>query len=206
MAIKRLLADSNMDAPTFLDECIEVLQHGSAQQKQDVALFLGHFGDPEAIGPLVDELDHPDDEVRKSVCNALNWLQANGDMVEAKLLTLCRGDRSPGVRVWAALALCGSHKKDAVAAYRFGLKSDDWRVWQLCEEELERMGKLELPLPEHIYTKITPEEYKAMRSSGRPWFGREIKKNGKLYFERYDGGVDGVPICYEWYQVRLPEK
>jgi hypothetical protein len=144
--------------------------------------------------------------VRESACYGLDWLHAKGELVEPKLVKLCREDPSPGVRVWAAVALRGSHAQDAIAAYQAGLKSTDRKIWQLCEEELDKTGKLELPLPEHIYSKISPEEYRSMTASAVPRIGREITKGGMTYFEHCEGGRDGIPVRTEWYQVKLPNK
>jgi hypothetical protein len=195
-----------MDAPTLLDGCIDILRRGTVLEKETVAEFLGQFGDSKAIVPLVAELDHPEAKVRRSVCYALSWLHAKGDLVGAKLVELCRNDPSPGVRVWAALALQGSHEKDALDAYQAGLESPDRSLWQLCEEELERMGKLKLPLPEHIYAEIRLGEYKSMKAGYGPRIWRETERNGTVYFECHEGGNDGIPIRYEWYQARLSNR
>ncbi len=205
-AIEKALLASNMDAATLLDGCINLLRQGTAKEKATIAEFLGRLGDPKAIEPLVAELDDPEVEVRRNACCALRWLNAKGEIVEPKLLKLCRLDPSPAVRVWAALALDGSHEQDAIAAYQAGLESIDRSLWQLSEEELAKKRKLNLPLPEHIYTKISPKEYKMMMDTGRPRFGRKIKHNDTLYFELYVGGNDGTPVRTEWYRVSLPEK
>jgi len=202
-AIQNGLAASNMDAKTLYDGCIGLLKRGTAKEKETVAAFLGHFGDRDAIGPLVTELDHPDEKVRKSVCFALRWLDAKGEILEARLLKLCQKDPSPGVRVSAAFALQGSHQEDAIAAYQSGLESTDRSLWLLCEEELAWMWKLKLPLPEHIYTKTSPAYYKGIKANGR--IGRVTKKNGTIYFEEARGGHDGIPLWHEWYKVTLPE-
>jgi hypothetical protein len=44
-------------------------------------------------------------------------------------------------------------------------------LWELCEDRLEQKGKLEWPLPEHVYTEISPEQYLEIKGrDGVDWY------------------------------------
>src|SRR5262249_27742056 len=136
------------------------------------------------------------------VCYALAALGAKGEAMESALVKLCRDDWSIDVRVAAALALNGSSEEDAVATFKLGLHSAEhpW-VRETCEDELEKRGKLELPLPEDLYSPVTYEEFQKMKQDKWYRIERLIEINGMIYFEARENPPHS-PGVRHWYRAK----
>jgi HEAT repeat protein len=200
--IENALAAAKLELHDLLKGCIELLRHGSASEKVQSARFLGRLGNPSVINPIVESLGDPDETVREAACYALQWLAATGKSVETPLARLCREDPSVAVRVAAAVALKNSNETDVVTAYQLGLKSTNSSLWQICEDELDKRGKLELPLPDHVYTEISQARYQQIKSDRWYWVQRETTRNGTVYLEVVER-VHHVPLHRDWYKLKL---
>ena|SRR5437867_6974584 len=202
--IRREIANEKLDGKALLRGSIKLLQRAKPEERRKAARFLGRLGDRSAIVPLVKALDDQDQALRDEICYALQWLDAKGEPGESALVKLRREDPSIDVRVAAALALGRPKDKDAVAAFQLGLRStkNGW-VREICEDELEKMGKLELPLPEHVYTEIRKEEYQEIRADRR-WYTvrRLIRKGDTIYFEAVEHPRH-APQFPHWYRTKL---
>jgi hypothetical protein len=86
--------------------------------------------------------------------------------------------------------------------FRLGLNSKDKRLWQVCEDELERMGKLRLPLPERVYTEISQTRYQEIKSDKWYWVQRETSTNDMIYLEVVER-VHHVQLRRDWYKTRV---
>jgi len=107
--------------------------------------------------------------------------------------------------VSAALILGRPKDKEAVAAFELGLRStkQGW-IREICEDELDKLGKLRLPLPEDVYTAISEEEYERFkeRPSWRERVEREIKKGDTIYLEVVTQPAH-APAFRDWFKVKL---
>jgi hypothetical protein len=98
--------------------------------------------------------------------------------------------------------LNGSSEKDAVTAFQLGLKSTNHGLWEICEDELDKRGKLTLPLPEHVYTEISHKRYQEIKKHDR-WYElvRETTKNGTIYLEVMER-AHHVVLHRDWYKTK----
>jgi hypothetical protein len=203
-AIKNKIAEEHVDAEGLLRGAIKLLVAGEPKERRQATRLLGRLGDRRAVEPLVDILDDSDQELREEACYSLQWLHARGKLPEAALIRLRASDSSVDVRVAAALALDRPTDEDAIAAFKLGIElgSNDW-AREICENQLEKMGMLELPLPEKIYTEISPAFY-ATIISHPDWFTvrRQCRKGDFLYFEAVERGVE-TPDRPWWYRVKI---
>jgi hypothetical protein len=200
--VEERISERHVDPDALLRGCIDLLQNGTLEEKRKASRLLGRLGNPRAITSLVEVLEDPDEGLRIATCFALQWLHAEDESVRLALLQRCRGDRSVDVRVVAAQALDGSNDASLVAAYRLGLQSTskDW-IREICEDELEKRGMLELPLAEAVYSKISYEEYLTIKRDPRYHIRREIEMDGLIYFEAVERDPHrfGIP---HWYRAR----
>lgn len=206
------LDTAGMQPRDFIEACIELLERGSTEEKEKAARFLGRLakklGDPfTPIEPLSRALLDPHDSVRARACYALQWLDAGeSEPIKSKLAQLCRADPAIAVRVAAAVALETAGGDDASAAFEAGLESEKKALWEVCEDCLERVGKLKLPLPKHIYREITPEKYEQMMADSRWYsFRRETKVDSTIYLEFIER-AHHVPLHRQWARVTLESK
>jgi hypothetical protein len=201
---ERQVARQHIDPHALLRGCIKLLHHGTPDQRRKAARLMGRLGNLSATEPLVEVLEDPDEDLRVTICFALQWLHAEDRRAQSALLRLCGDDPSVDVRVAAALALQGSNEAIAVEAYRQGLQftSKGW-IREICEDELETRGKLELPLSGDVYTKLSYEDYQRIKGSPR-WYRvqREIERDGILYFEAVEV-VPHAPGVRNWYRTNL---
>src|SRR5690242_5123077 len=158
--IAQEITTQGLDSRMVLDGAIDLLRNETPEWRQKAARFLGKLANPAAAGALIEALDNAESAVRVSACYALRSLGVEGPSAEPRLAELCRNDTSLDVRVAAAVALNGSNNALAVEAFIAGLESTEteW-VREVCEDQLSRRGKLELPLPKDIYAEISREEY-----------------------------------------------
>lgn len=202
---EELARRAKMRSSDLLKGCIELLEKGTPEQREKSASFLGRFGDRSAIGPLTKSLTDKCDAVREASCYALQWLDANDENTRKSVLNLCRTDPAIAVRVGAALALDGFSADDEVAAFKAGLNANIPHIWQICEDELEKKGNLELPLPEHVYRDISHQRYREIMADRRwYWIQRETTKDGRIYIEVVEN-VKGVPLRRNWYRTTAPQ-
>jgi hypothetical protein len=184
-----------------------LLKDSSAEVREDAADLLGYLHDAAARPALTDALRDNETRVRCAACAALGRITP-GDAAEPVLARLRRADPSVEVRVAAAQALGRLADADALAAFRLGLAGKDEGVREQCEDILERMGQLVLPLPEAVYEGVSPEEYQRWRESGS--VERQAIKDGTIFFEVTQRvGVRGSPgaVCtlgYRryWYRTK----
>jgi len=200
--VEKELKTSQLDRLTLLQGCVLLLQIGTAEEKSKCASFLGRLGEQSTIEPLRELLTDKDSSVRASACYALLWLQAKDEPTQRKLSRLCRDDSSVEVRVAAAVALSGTDEVAVIAALNDGLKSRNRQLWRTCEDELHRLGKLELPLPMHIYTEISLTRYQEMKSDRWYWIQRETTQDNVIYLEIVER-VKDVPLWRDWYRVPI---
>jgi hypothetical protein len=194
-----------VDKQGLLRGSIELLKNGEPAKRKEVALVLGQLGDKEAVGPLIDVLGDPNASLRETACYALHRLHSKDKPAEPLLARLRSKDPSVDVRVAAAFALERPNDQESIAAFKAGIESTQkpW-VRESCENQLEEIGKLELPLPEKVYAEIGRERYKDILKEPR-WnhVRRKCKKGDILYFEvTHIHGVE-VPVDYAWYWVKL---
>jgi hypothetical protein len=121
---------------------------------------------------------------------------------------VCRNDPVVEVRVLAAEAL-GGGDEDALAAFRLGLASDDEVLRDRCERTLERLDKLDLPLPDHVYRSVGTAAYERWLALGE--VRRQVTKSGFVYFEIVErvgmrpppGAVCAIGAKRYWYRARV---
>jgi hypothetical protein len=162
-----------------LQELSLLLSHSQPDVRKDAAYLLGYLKDVAARGMLSEAIDDADELVRVAVCTALGWIKP-GEVAEPSLTMMCRDDPSVEVRVAAAEAL-GRDDDDAIAAYRLGLVGKNEWLREKCEIVLERLGKLELPLPEEVYGPVSRQDYERWLAAGK--VERHVTKAGTIYFE-----------------------
>jgi hypothetical protein len=202
-AVGSQIAAEPLDALVLLRGSLELLQRGTPEERRKSARFLGRLGSRSAILPLVKTLDDPDEELRETICYALQWLDAKGEPADSALVRLRREDPSVDVRVAAARTLNRPTDEETLAAYRLGLKSTRYgSVREICEDKLEKMGKLELPLPENVYTQISNEQYEEIKADRWYKIRREVKKGDTIYFEAVERPRH-VPAITNWFRVKL---
>jgi HEAT repeat protein len=183
---------------------ISLLKKGKEEERKIAANFLGRLKDKEAIGPLVEVLDDPNESLREEACYALQWLDAKGKPAEPVLVRLRAKDPSVDVRVAATLVLERPTDEESIATFEAGLLfSQNPYVRERCENQLEEIGKLKLPLPEKIYTEISWEKYLEIRQDEN-WYSvrRECKQGNILYFEAVEIGHHAGEFPH-WYRVKL---
>jgi hypothetical protein len=202
--VRSLIVAKNLNEKQLLRGALEMLQFAEPKERKKGIWFLGRLGDPSAIGPLVKALDQSDEDSREDICFALQWLDAKGEPAESALVKLRREDQSADVRVAAAVALERPTDPEAVAAYELGLRltKKEW-VRELCEDELEKQGKLQLPLSEEIYTEIDIKKYEDLKGYMRITLRREITKGDTLFFEATLRRPDGLSALHDWYKVKV---
>jgi HEAT repeats len=194
---------------TLVEGCVELLEEGTADERKQAVHLLGRLGNRfgsirsgPVLQPLIRALNDPSTNVREEACYALRKVDESGRAAEQALLQVCRTDPSTDIRVIAAFGLPPGHETEVDVALDTGMRATN-RFWlrQDCEDELDRRGKLRLPLPDRIYTNLTVEEYKRMRAY---WSGirRKTVKDGVVYIE-VDEIDHHVPALREWYRVTL---
>jgi hypothetical protein len=205
--IRAWFARQTADPAAPLRGLTALLKDSSVEVRKDAAHLLGYLHDAAARPALTDALRDNEARVRCAACTALGWITP-GDAAEAVLARLRRADPSVRVRVAAAQALGRLAEADALTAFRLGLAGKDEGLRERCEDILERMGQLVLPLPEAVYEGVSPEEYRRWREEGR--VERQAIKDGTIFFEVTKRvGVRGSPgaVCtlgYRryWYRTK----
>src|SRR5207248_2489497 len=91
--------------------------------------------------------------------------------------------------------------KESVAAFQLGLRSETTRA--VCEDELEMIGKLELPLPDDAYLETGYDQYQKMKSD--KWFSlmQEVTKGSTIYFEALERIDPAIPRKHHWYRTKI---
>lgn len=203
-AVQNEINREKVDNKALLRGSIQLIMDGKEEERKKAAHFLGRLGDKSAVGPLVDLLGDPKESLREDACYALQWLHVKGEPAESILVRLRAKDPSVDVRVAAAFALGRPPDQKSIAVFKEGIEStqDPW-VRDSCEDELESIGKLELPLPEKVYTEITTGKYSLIIGDPRGYFvRRKCQKGNILYFEAAKR-VHHVPQPPNWYKVKL---
>jgi hypothetical protein len=198
---------AHMSRAELLSGCLELLKRGTPDMRANAARLLGKLKDPAVIAPLMEALADADEDVRRRACYALDAAGAKGKAFKEALVRLCRTDPSVPVRVAAADVLDDPDNEDTTAAFRLGLQSDKSWLWETCEDQLEKRGKLELPLPEHVYAEISHERYqdiKAGRGGIDGRFRREMTKDGTIYQEAYTDGHHML-VLRRWYRTKADQ-
>jgi HEAT repeat protein len=201
--VKRAITADGIDAEALLRGTIELLHEGTPDTRRTAARFLGRLGDASAIVPLVGALDDPDAELREEACHSLRALGTNGEPAESALFTICRTDPAIDVRVAAVLALKRPTDKDALAAFELGVRTtkNPW-VREVCEEELEKLGKLHLPLPDAVYALLRQKEFEIMKKRFRTDVRRKTKKGDTTYVELVESFPDAIPRQTHWFKFK----
>jgi len=93
---------------SFPEEAWAVVSRGAEQESDPVALnaaiaALGHIGNPEAVPLIARHCQHPDEDLRFTVANALGSFPNDPRSCESLLLMV--KDSDPDVREWATFAL-----------------------------------------------------------------------------------------------------
>lgn len=98
------------DHPThvFQEEAYAVVSRVAENENDPVALnaaiaALGHIGNPEAVPLIARHCQHPDEDIRFTVANALGSFP--NDPLSCKSMLLMMKDSDPDVRDWTAFAL-----------------------------------------------------------------------------------------------------
>lgn len=193
-----------VDTKALLRGSIQLLKDGEEEERKKAAHFLGRLGDKGAVEPLVDVLTDPNESIRESACYGLQWLHVKGAPAEPLLVRLRAKDPSVDVRVAAAFALGRPPDEKSIAAFKEGIElTQNHSVRSSCENELESIGKLELPLPEKVYAEISRERYQEFLNDPR-WYTiqRKRKKGDILYFEVVENARH-VLLIPTWYRVKL---
>jgi hypothetical protein len=187
----------------FLD-LVERHQDGRVRSRACISLGLLH--DTRATTVLEHALAmDQDSQVRRSAAQALGFV---GDRDAVPVLAQrLREEPCDDVRSGIGRALGEIGGDDAVKALQSALndKSDDVR--ESCELSLERLGKLQLPLPEETYRDVTPEQYAWYAANEK--IKNSVEKNGTIYFEvvypvavAVKGGGCGLGSKRLWYRLR----
>jgi len=178
---------------------IASLKDKSERVRSTAAISLGNLGDRTATPSLIELLKKdPDGLVRRCVGQAFEAMpdpRAVPSLVEA-----LRKDDEPDVRRNAAQALGKIGGDEAVAALEKGVLEADHRVRAYCEDALERLKRLSLPLPEEVYTDIFYDSYEQLRKAKRVF--REVRKAGKIYFEYEEIREMHFPTGHGWFSYR----
>jgi hypothetical protein len=186
---------------------IRLLEHGSPRAKARAALFLGKLGDASAIPRLVEAAKDPDPDVRVAFCHALIALchrRVSISAAEETLIRLRADDPALEVRLAAATTLQRPNDPASIAVFKAGLASTSPWIRSECEDQLDELGQLELPLAESSYQRIGYDLYKQRKfGSWRDKILRETRKNGKLYFEYEFRSAHG-PWLREWFVTNEP--
>ena len=200
--IEKELVSSKLEVTNLITGIREIIEHGSQLEKTKSVRFLGRLGNPSTIKFLHKTLADSNETVREEACYALQRMKAKGEGIEEALAGLCRNDASVAVRVAAASGLGRSRDADRLSAYQLGLSSKDNSVWEICEDELEKMGKLELPLPAHLYREISHSRYLEIKSDKWYFVQRETKRNSIIYIEVVER-AHHVLLHRDWYKTKV---
>jgi HEAT repeat protein len=204
-AVQNAIQKKRVDSKALLRGAIQLLKDGKEEERGKVAYFLGRLGDKEAVGPLVDVLADPNASLREDVCIALQWLHVKGEPAEPVLVRLRAEDPSLDVRVAAAFALGRPPDEKSIATFKEGIEfTKKPSVRSACEDELESIGRLELPLPEKVYVEINSGKY-IIGDPKRYVVQRKCKKGDTLYFEAAKR-IAHVPLDWQWYRVKLSKE
>jgi hypothetical protein len=186
-ALQPLLAQLQIDP----DESVRV----------EVVKALRHLGPaPEVEKAFAKALSDKSQRVRNWTLNVFGYDRAYKS--ENDVRRVMETDKSIEIRVQAANVLVFRDQKDdaIIDVFKKGLKEEVVRAE--CEDALEKLGKLKLPLPEECYHPIDRERYqRILKEIAKPKeFGfrssevqRSMKSDSKLYFEVFDVQV----ICPE---------
>ncbi len=199
--IEKDLATFKLDMLSLRTGLEHLVEHGSQTEKLQSVRLLGNLDNPASIDVLRSALADQDEAVRERACYALQRLKVKGGPAEETLARLCRKDSAIAVRVAAGAALGSTHDTDRVNAFESGLESTNKNVWETCEDELERMGKLRRPLPAHVYTEISKAKYQVMKADKWYWIQRETRVKEVVYLEVVER-VHHVVLRRDWYMAR----
>lgn len=166
---------------------------------------------PEVERAFVDALNNTETTLRVEVVHALGF--DSSYRVTDRLREVMRTDPDLAVRVEAARALVHRDQRDdeVVLVLRSGLSRPE--VCEGCEEALERLGLLEIPIPECEYVAVGLDVYRRhLKESDAPksldgiWtrVERVVEKAGRIYYELHtESHNHHVPFVLEtrreWY-------
>ena len=123
-----------VDHGSFALRAVTVDSHDTAAGKPRAQRFL------ESLGALSERLDDA-----------------------AALIDALKNDPAPTVREDCAETLGKIGGKEAIAALHAALRDKNARARAACEDALDHLGRLKLPLPEDVYSDVSYERYKELR-------------------------------------------
>ncbi len=201
-ALTRRMTAERVPATTLARGLVGLLKEGTADEKCQSARTLGRLGDPAAIPPLVAALQDADEHLRAEACYALGGFRAPGESAPAALVSVRRSDPSVDVRVAAALALGRPEDPDAVAAFDLGARTtQSGPVREACEDALQGLRRLQLPLPDGVYEEVSVARYEEIKKDRWYAIEREVKAGDRVYFETVEHPPHARAIR-SWYRTR----
>ncbi|MBU50052.1 MAG: hypothetical protein CL920_15295 [Deltaproteobacteria bacterium] len=131
------LWSSRGDTEEAFEDLLRALRSEQIEKRRHAARLLGRLGDPQAIPPLIEALQDPNDRVRGEVARSLGDLQPSTKSVIEVLNSSLR-DRSAWVRQCAAYALgqLGEQALPALASLRKAIRDPKIRVSTMAAEAL----------------------------------------------------------------------
>ncbi len=177
--------------------------------RHHTALALGHCGNRIATEPLIETLQKdPDGLVRRCVAQAFEEMP--DQRAAPALIKALKDDQDADVRQDCAGALGEIGGKKAIAALQQAILDETGRTRAECEDALDSLGCLSLPLPDEVYSDVSYDRYEELRK--RKQVKREVRKEGKIYFETeelrehfFANGVRGWFTHRFWYKCEMPK-
>jgi HEAT repeat protein len=201
--IEKAMQESAMDRHELLDGLQGLLDDPLQESRTDAVLVLARMKDAEARVILLDVIDHGDAETATTACYQLAHDAASDPRVRERFDRLVRStDENLELRLAALFALEQFSSRANVELLRAGLASQEEFVRRRCELQLEKMGLLRLPLPDHVYEEISTTRYERILKEDGRHIVRQVEKDGFLYFERVIPSMMGP--MHHWYKTRLP--
>jgi len=176
----------NLDVEALSRGFLWLLQKGDDREKHDALNFFSAIPNRAVTKQLLASTNDANASIRSFAISALLATGASDTAVREKLTLLRDKDPSLDVRVYAALGLDSPSDAANIEVFQKALRSPtcDSRVRRGCEETLEAMGKLTLPLPPEAYIEIDRMKYEEIgRNKLQYKILRETKKDGIIYLE-----------------------
>jgi HEAT repeat protein len=185
--VPREIERKKADEMSLIRGAIALLRDGTNSEKCHSLDFLSAFGDKIPSQPFLQALSSSNSwAVRDRAIVRLPRRHLADANVMEKLVDLRDNDPAISVRVTAALAVGNPGDAKSVAVFEKGLtdSASDNRTRQSCEDELEGIGKLNLPLPDEIYFKIDERKYHEIAGDPQRYKVRKkTMKGGFIYLE-----------------------
>jgi hypothetical protein len=187
----------------LFQSAIVLLKDDSPKTRIQALKLLRYLKPKESAPELLIVINDPDDDVRCEACWVYQWRSIADQKTRDALVLKRKDDPSVLVRVAATFGLEDFQHNDALAALEAGLL--DRQVREACVRELDRHGKLKLPLPAQVYERITPEGFASERAyAWRSVIRHCVRQQGKVYFQLSISIDPAIAFIERWYS--MPEE